>query len=325
MVDARSSKPRATLDAGRTGSTAPSATTIGWLGVILTIAGPAGVLLIYLSGRANGGSALAVIGGFLLLGVTLTGLIVMTRAMGLATPEAALGLPPGSVRALLALGLVVVFVGVTGWIMGSKLEANDPRSDLIKQILSVSSTVLVMVIGFYFGSKGASDAASAARGGIKSITDALGIAQPGGGASADTTLSPDSVGGIVNSIKAMAQSTKSKLGQLGDQPLRPLGEFVTKASPAMHEQLSTQVTEAADLLQTMQAQAQTCDSLARNANDLVAGLVTPGAAPTKDETDTLTRIRDDALKANSEFEVDLAKFNLILAAFGKLEASSGSA
>jgi hypothetical protein len=52
------------------------------------------------------------IGGFVLLMISLAGLIIVSQAVGVTTPLAALGLPGGSVRALLAFSMVIAFVAI---------------------------------------------------------------------------------------------------------------------------------------------------------------------------------------------------------------------
>ena len=53
--------------------------------------------------------------GLLILAVSLAGLMIVTSALGASNPKEALALPNGSIRALLALSLVVVFVVVASW------------------------------------------------------------------------------------------------------------------------------------------------------------------------------------------------------------------
>ena len=77
----------------------------GWLGAALVVLG----LVTFASTAALTSSLLptslgfGAISGIALLSVTLIGLIVLTRAVGLSDGTQALGLPNGSVRALLAL------------------------------------------------------------------------------------------------------------------------------------------------------------------------------------------------------------------------------
>ena len=55
-----------------------------------------------------------------------------------------------------------------------KRKLDSTVSDLAKQILTISATVLVTIIGFYFGSNSAADAA-------RSVKDALSAGQSGDG------------------------------------------------------------------------------------------------------------------------------------------------
>ena len=61
-----------------------------------------------------------------------------------------LGLPPGSVRSLLSLGVVLAAAGIAGFLL-----AHDPSSDLTKLVVGGWLTALGNVIGFYFGTRSA--------------------------------------------------------------------------------------------------------------------------------------------------------------------------
>ena len=75
-----------------------------------------------------------------------------SRRQSPAITEHALGLPKGSVRALLAFALVIAFVGLAVYFYRNPIEANG---DFAKQVFTTVATILVTVIGFYFGSRGA--------------------------------------------------------------------------------------------------------------------------------------------------------------------------
>ena len=120
-------------------------------------------------------------------------LVVVIGALGLANPDYALGLPQGTVRAVIALSLVVIFL-ITAIFFYSDLAKpeyktskgmsaedikklpqtkivgvqttedgkfnvtvvvgkNEASVDLAKQLLTTVGTLLVAMIGFYFGSR----------------------------------------------------------------------------------------------------------------------------------------------------------------------------
>lgn len=154
---------------------------------------------------------LLMLGGVVALILVLGGLASAYAAMNLSDHSHALALPKGSIRAVLALSLVVIFVGVSAFLFlglsapqettqikelskvtedqlknipGEFLVLKIPRkdaagkdetvggkqlydatifirgfteasADLAKQIFTTIATVLVTVIGFYFGSRAA--------------------------------------------------------------------------------------------------------------------------------------------------------------------------
>ena len=61
-----------------------------------------------------------------------------------------MGLPKGTVRAVMSLAVVLAACVVTAF-----LVANDPTSDMTKMIVGGWATALGNVIGFYFGARGA--------------------------------------------------------------------------------------------------------------------------------------------------------------------------
>ena len=73
------------------------------------------------------------IGGLLILAASLAGLIVVASSLGIATRKAALGLPHGSVRSLLALSILVVFVFIASW------SLRDHENGPPKVILTVAA------------------------------------------------------------------------------------------------------------------------------------------------------------------------------------------
>jgi hypothetical protein len=78
---------------------------------------------------------LLAISGVIGLLATLTVVSVAFSAIGLSKPEYALGLPEGSVRAVIALGLVVIFVIVSIFLFG-EIEGDFFRSSVPQSLLS---------------------------------------------------------------------------------------------------------------------------------------------------------------------------------------------
>jgi hypothetical protein len=201
-------------------------TAAGVAGMVLLLASAGACLVMfYHPGGASAGTTgvpvgIAVLAGIVLLLVSLAGLVLLFRALGLADSSAAFGLPAGSIRALLALGLVVVFVAVAAEVM------HDPNAgDLTKQVLTISATALATVIGFYFGSNAANEAAS-------KMADTL--TSQAGGTSADTTpppaASPDQVAQKVTAIRSLATGAKAALDNLGDPSFDTLKAAVAAAA-----------------------------------------------------------------------------------------------
>ena len=62
--------------------------------------------------------------------------------------EEPLGLPRGSVRSLMSLGVVVGAAAIAGFLL-----AQDSSSDLTKVVVGGWVTALGNVIGFYFGTR----------------------------------------------------------------------------------------------------------------------------------------------------------------------------
>jgi len=134
--------------------------------VVTSLAATIGFLAI--AGWALGGMAdevklplLMVVAVVALLG-SISLVVVAFGIFRLVDKTQALGLPDGSVRAIIALMLIVLFLAMTVFMIArvKGSAAADPVVDLAKQVLTILGTLVTAVSGFYFGSRSVSDAAN---------------------------------------------------------------------------------------------------------------------------------------------------------------------
>jgi hypothetical protein len=88
--------------------------------------------------------------------------VVAFSMYGLIDGAEPLGLPAGSVRALIALLILIIFSTMTVFFVGVLKDpnVNAAAQDLAKQVLTVLGTLLTAISSFYFGSQSATAAAT---------------------------------------------------------------------------------------------------------------------------------------------------------------------
>ena len=101
-----------------------------------------------------------VITGVMALFATLALVAVTFSVAGLADPHQALGLPEGSVRAAIALSLIVIFAITSIYLYSSlkDVKADSPSVDFAKQVFAVVGTLMTSVASFYFASRASASA-----------------------------------------------------------------------------------------------------------------------------------------------------------------------
>ena len=124
--------------------------------------------------RVQGGAAGPVAGSEIVLPIVILasvlallivlGLLTLLLSMlGLGTQGEALGLPGGSVRAVLALMLFVVFAIIAIYLFGIVIKEDKGAGiDLAKQLIVLIGTLVTAVASFYFGSNSSAAATKAA-------------------------------------------------------------------------------------------------------------------------------------------------------------------
>lgn len=300
--------------------------------------------------------------GVVLTSLTLVGLIVLIQAAGLGDGNEALGLPKGSVRALLAFALALIFVAVSSWTLGgmnnfvsvnasaekvfsgqvTSEKLNDiyqhypndkfvvfaeaaaqpdqysvkvlPREDtqsvrdLAKQIITITSTVLVTVVGFYFGSKGSSDAAKTASDAVQAVTTSIVAAQK---ASPDDNAQPrastaDDARKNAAAISTMSSGVKAKLELLGDKPLDQIRLAAQDSSAPQNAKDALNLAEKSyQIMQDRVASCATCASQAQQAIAAADGLTDGNLAATNAKIQNLL---DLATQASHDFEQAFGDF-----------------
>jgi amino acid transporter len=111
---------------------------------------------------------LTVIAGVSILVLVLFIMAAGFTALGMNDPKEALGLPVGSVRAMIALLLIVIWIIVSIFLFtvlpspsttsGSTPQTNDPKVQLAQQVETAIGTLVVAVAAFYFGSRSVASA-----------------------------------------------------------------------------------------------------------------------------------------------------------------------
>ncbi len=104
-------------------------------------------------------TVLAVLGG-------LSFLVIVFSDLGLATSDAPLGMPEGSVRAVIAISLLFLFMIISIFLYANlagsdNSAARDASPDVAKQLVTIVATLAVSVAGFYFGTSSVAAAAKA--------------------------------------------------------------------------------------------------------------------------------------------------------------------
>jgi hypothetical protein len=361
----------------------------GWFGVALTIL--ALVALVVISGYSNKDSlGYAALTGTGILSIGLIALIVLSRAVGVIEPAAALGLPRGSIRALLALGLAIVFVSVASWTLGglfdpvgslvteatvandterkaywdrypasdyivretkkldsgaankstaptdaaktaptdavkkdattdaAKNDASFPKElkiylkrpgaeqallDLAKQILTISATVLVTIVGFYFGSSTSADAART----VGSIMSGSATGALGPGATKTVPTSSDELAKLSSAIAAVAAGCSSRLQGLGADPIGLLRQAVSGAYA--DAELTRKLQAAQQLYADLKAKSAACEVDIARAKETMNGLPSGASQPQiQQANERLKQLKADAEQANQEFEQKLTQF-----------------
>jgi hypothetical protein len=111
-----------------------------------------------------------VLGLTVIAGVSALILILFIMAAGFTAmkmndPQQALGLPEGSIRAMIALMLIIIWIIMSVFLLNivSTAAANSDTARMAQQLVTTIGTLVVAVAAFYFGSRS-----------IESATQALG-------------------------------------------------------------------------------------------------------------------------------------------------------
>jgi hypothetical protein len=98
---------------------------------------------------------LLVIAGVIGLLAAINCVAIAFAAIGISDPNEALGLPKGSIRALIALSLILIFAIMSTFLWWHLDSTNTEKVRFAQQILTTVSTLVVAIAGFYFGTRSA--------------------------------------------------------------------------------------------------------------------------------------------------------------------------
>src|ERR1700729_333873 len=179
-----------------------------------------------------------------------------------------------------------------------KRPAQDPAVlDLAKQILTISATVLVTVVGFYFGSNSSAEAA-------RTLKATLAEMQGGTG-----PATPDAVLNIASEIAGIGTDVGKKMTALGTDPMARLAAAVKSASSDVQDKMSRPLVEAQQLLDGLKAAQNDVIANADRAKE-VSATVKPDSqsGDLLQSRDKLVALRTGAAEASRKFEQNLAAF-----------------
>jgi hypothetical protein len=117
--------------------------------------------------------ATAFVFGLAFLLAIIAGIVASFHALELTSPKSAFGLPEGSIRAIIALVLILIFVVMAIYLVEAVYLGTNPTPEAqnaATQILATVGTLVAAVAAFYFGS-------AAVTSGTKAATIAVEAAQ----------------------------------------------------------------------------------------------------------------------------------------------------
>jgi amino acid transporter len=125
--------------------------SLAFIGVIVGVGMPG-------DGNQTLALPLLLIAGVVIFLGALAALVLLFVRNGLSNRNYALGLPDGSIRAIIALSLILLvailavflYIGQGG--LGTDAQPTVAQTDLAKQLVTTMSTLVVAIASFYFGS-----------------------------------------------------------------------------------------------------------------------------------------------------------------------------
>ncbi len=294
--------------------------------------------------------ALLMLGGVVALILVLGGLASAYAAMNLSDHSHALALPKGSIRAVLALSLLVIFVAVSAFLFlglsaprettqikelskvtedqlksipGEFIVLKVPRktaagedekdskgaqlfdatifirgfteasADLAKQIFTTIATVLVTVIGFYFGSRAAAAPTPPGPGGSPSVDqpkDPVGSARAAGRAAEKVAAAADEA---ANRAADAAKEARNQANAI-NEAAQPDRKQAAEAQAQKAEKAKDEAKAAAQKAQDQASEAGKHAQAAEAAGDDVA--------KAKAAAEAAEKAREAAVQAANEAE-----------------------
>ncbi|HET7029316.1 MAG TPA: hypothetical protein VFI34_02305 [Candidatus Limnocylindrales bacterium] len=126
---------------------------LGLLPVVVLVVGFALYHMIVGSGGSSeAGVTILLTSGVIGLLFALAVVAVFFHGLALVDRDEALGLPKGSVRAVIALALILIFAVLSVYLYSTIQADNSPQADIAKQLITTVSTLVVAISSFYFGS-----------------------------------------------------------------------------------------------------------------------------------------------------------------------------
>ena len=148
------SRPANAGDAGTGGRIITVGMTLSFLVYLLLFGG---MILVVLSGRGSQDASLTLpvilVGGVGIFIDTLAAMTLIFWRIGLADRRYPLGMPDGSIRAIIALSLILLFaiMAVFLYVDLGTAPPQSPRADIAKQLVTTLGTLVVALASFYFG------------------------------------------------------------------------------------------------------------------------------------------------------------------------------
>lgn len=120
--------------------------------------------------------AAAFVFGLAFLLSIISGIVAAFHALELTSPKSAFGLPEGSIRAIIALILVLIFVVMSIYMIEAVFldsGASDEAQNAATQILATVGTLVAAVAAFYFGTAAVTAGTRAATAAVTSARSSL--------------------------------------------------------------------------------------------------------------------------------------------------------